>query len=270
MKENKKAINIVYNENCLETMRNWEDNYVDYIITSPPYNIGSATYKTKGKKGSKKYETYKDDKSIGDYLNWQNNLINEMLRVTKNHIFYNIQLVSGNKRAVLALIGSFQNKIKDIYIWNKNIATPNIQKGIPRSKYEFIIIFSKKSPDLRNFEDAKFDNYFSTVLDIDVEKNKYSDKHSAIFPEALPRTIMRNFGEDGDIWYDPFGGTGTTAVAAIKENKSFILSEIDKGYIDIINKRIEETIKIESQLIFNKKEINQGKILTLDLFQNEK
>ena len=49
-------INTIYNENCLDTIRDMPDNFVDYIITSPPYNIGNSTNKGKGKKGSKKYE----------------------------------------------------------------------------------------------------------------------------------------------------------------------------------------------------------------------
>jgi DNA modification methylase len=50
---------------------------------------------------------------------------------------------------------------------------------------------------------------------------------------------MINFGKKGDIWYDPYMGTGTTAIASIEEKKNWIGSEISKEYIDIANKRIK-------------------------------
>jgi site-specific DNA-methyltransferase (adenine-specific) len=58
-------------------------------------------------------------------------------------------------------------------------------------------------------------------------------------PLDIPRYFMQNFGKEQDLWFDPYMGTGTTAVAAIMENKKFIGSEISKEYIDLANKRLE-------------------------------
>ena len=66
-------INKIYCEDCLETMARMPDGFVDYTLTSPPYNIGG------------KYNNYKDN--INYYFEQQKSIINELLRVTKNHKF---------------------------------------------------------------------------------------------------------------------------------------------------------------------------------------
>ena len=79
-------INTTYNESNLITMAKMPDDYVDYVLTSPPYNVGSNNLNGQGKK----YDLHNDKLSDDDYFNQQKDLINEMLRVTKKHIFYNI------------------------------------------------------------------------------------------------------------------------------------------------------------------------------------
>ena len=63
--------NTLYNEDCLETMARMPNGYVDYIVTSPPYN----------RKRNDKYEDYNDD--VEDYFGWLVKIIDECLRVTK-------------------------------------------------------------------------------------------------------------------------------------------------------------------------------------------
>ena len=69
--------------------------------------------------------------------------------------------------------------------------------------------------------------------------NPFANIHKAIMPLDIPRYFMKNFGKQDDIWYDPYMGTGTTAVGAIMEKKQFIGSEISQEYIDLSNKRLE-------------------------------
>ena len=64
-----------------------------------------------------KYNNYND--KLDNYFENQKTLINELLRVTKKHIFYNIQMLGNNKIDFLKLLGYFNNKIKDIIIWQK-------------------------------------------------------------------------------------------------------------------------------------------------------
>ena len=63
--------------------------------------------------------------------------------------------------------------------------------------------------------------------------------HSAVFPEKLPKWFIKLFTQQGGIVLDPFIGSGTTAVAAIKLGREFIGIEKDKEFIDISRKRID-------------------------------
>ena len=90
--------NIIYNEDCLETLAKMEDNSIDLIITSPPYNKNfyapsGATNKVwsalRGRQIA--YDVYNDSMPPQDYENWQRKIISECIRVLKpsGSLFYN-------------------------------------------------------------------------------------------------------------------------------------------------------------------------------------
>lgn len=228
-------LNKIYCESNLETMAKMPDNFVDYVLTSPPYNVSSNT------SGLDKYKDFKDDMRLDEYFKSQSLLIKEMLRVCKKHIFYNIQMVSGNKFALNKLLGEFAENIKEVIIWNKGFGQPAIAEQVFNSAWEYIVILSNDEPNKRQFKDALFKRGTqSNIFKIkNSHSNKYASIHKAVMPLDLPRYFMQNFGVDKDIWYDPYGGTGTTAVAAIEEGKQWLLSEISQEYVDVSNKRLE-------------------------------
>ena len=66
-------------------------------------------------------------------------------------------------------------------------------------------------------------------------------KHSAPFPEALPSKIVSYYSYEGDVVYDPFLGSGTTAKVAKEMNRKYIGSEINEDYFKIAQKRLAQT-----------------------------
>jgi len=107
-----------------------------------------------------------------------------------------------------------------------------------------ILVFEKDYPISRQFRSAVFNR--GTLSDIwqigkNRNKKKTDDKsHGASFPEELVATILNNFSKPNDVIYDPFMGTGTTAVVAKKLNRRFIGSEILKDYCKTSQKRLKE------------------------------
>tara|TARA_R110000744_G_scaffold66576_1_gene136102 strand:+ start:224 stop:940 length:717 start_codon:yes stop_codon:yes gene_type:complete len=228
---NNLELNKIYCESNLETMKRMEDLSIDYALTSPPYNVGD------NKMVETKYEGYTD--KLDDYFENQKNLINELLRVTKNHVFYNIQMLGNNKVDFLNLLGHFKNKIKDIIIWQKNMI-PHIEHGVLSSSFEFIIIFSNDRPEKKKFYDGNFRGNFGNVIKtLNSHSNPFAKKHKAIMPLDIPRMFMTKFGKAKDVWYDPYMGTGTTAISAIMEDRKYIGSEISKEYCKVIEDRIK-------------------------------
>ena len=105
--------NRIYNQNCLDILKEIPDKEIDLVITSPPYNMNlrirdgkyvKRSYKEKG--FSTKYDGFKDDLPIDEFYKLHKSILTELLRTSKI-IFYNIQIVTGSKRAFFKFIGDF-------------------------------------------------------------------------------------------------------------------------------------------------------------------
>jgi DNA modification methylase len=233
---NNLQLNTIYNESNLVTMGKMPNDYVDYVLTSPPYNVGKNGLNGEGKKYNIHVDTLDDD----GYLEQQKTLIQESLRVCKKHVFYNIQMLSGNKSSLMKLMGFFADDIKEIIIWNKKHGVPAMEPGVFNSAYEYIIIFSNDQPSKRKFYDTTFRGNQNNVFVVkNTHSNPFASQHKAIMPLDIPRYFMMIFGKENDIWYDPYMGTGTTAVAAVEEKRNFIGSEISQEYVDLANNRLK-------------------------------
>ena len=247
--QSKIELNKIYNESCLETLKRIPDNFIGLVITSPPYNMnlrirkGEYCSRQIVKEISTKYEGFADNMPIDDYYEFHSEVLRELLRVS-NLVFYVVQVVTGSKRSIFKMIGEFSDNLKDIIIWDKKYAEPAIQKQVMNRRTEFILVFENDYPISRQFRSAPFKRgSLNDVWQIDRNRNngKSKDKsHGATFPEKLVATIIENFSKKGDKIYDPFLGTGTTAIVAKKMKRKFIGSEILKDYCKIAKRKLNE------------------------------
>ena len=240
-------LNKIYNMDCLEGMRQLPDESVDAVITAPPYNVGlyvSGDHYAKRNNSTRNGQAFNkyvgdmaDQMSMEDYYEWQCNVIDELLRISKGVVFYNVQIVTGNKVAVLQILGKYAGRIREVMIWDKQTAEPAMNPRTLNSEYELIIVFDQGDCKARQFRIGNFERgTMSNVLRIG--KNREND-HRAAFPLLLPRTLIHYFTPEGATILDPFMGSGTTAVAAIKEKRQFIGFELSKEYFDKAEKRIK-------------------------------
>jgi site-specific DNA-methyltransferase (adenine-specific)/modification methylase len=236
-------LNKIYHEDCLTTMKKMPDNFVDLVFTSPPYNMnlrirnGKYCSRQIVKEFSTKYEGFDDNLPIDDFYILHSKILNELLRVSKI-VFYNIQIVTGSKVAFFHMIGDFAPYLKDIIVWDKKHGQPAMQSGVLNRRTELILIFEREYAISRQFKNAKFDR--GTLEDIWCigRGKKISKNHGATFPIELANKVMMNFTNKGDVIYDPFMGSGTTAVAAKQHACSYIGSEISEDYIKTATDRI--------------------------------
>lgn len=115
--------NIIYNEDCLETLAKMKDNSIDLIVTSPPYNknfyapSSGADKSWSALRGRQiPYDVYNDSMPPQDYENWQRNIISECIRVLKpsGSLFYNHKdiLVGGVLSVLLmSMISMYINRL---------------------------------------------------------------------------------------------------------------------------------------------------------------
>ena len=245
MSSKKIKLNEIYNESCLDTLKKIPNNFVDVVITSPPYNMnlrirkGEYCSRQIVKEISTKYEGFADNLPIEEYNKFHSEVLRELLRVS-NLVFYNVQIVTGSKRSIFKMIGDFSQNLKDIIIWDKGYAEPAIQEQVLNRQSELILVFEKDYPISRQFKSAVFKR--GTLGDVwkigRDRKKERGQNHGAVFPEELIKTIIENFSKKNDVIYDPFLGTGTTAVVAKKLERKYLGSELLKTYYNISKKRL--------------------------------
>jgi len=233
---------------CLEGMKQIDNNSVDLIVTSPPYeDISGAGYN-----GSKK-----DILFFKLYSEFVDKLFNEYYRVLKKtgQIFFNVKSKTHIKTLKtphwLEFLESFkQFKFKSYIIWKYAGSFDSTSKRF-HLDYEIIYHLSK-SDDIYLNEKCGIKDPLTSVWYI--PHNIKNRLHPTQMPEAVVERILKVASKERDIIMDNFIGSGTTAEACLRLNRNFIGFEISPEYCKIANKRLEQ----ENLQDFIKKEQIRG------------
>lgn len=235
-------LNEVYNCDCLEGLQKMSDKFVDVSFTSPPYNDKGrkCDYDEHGilMNGQKNTHTkYKYIEFRRDWFEWQCNVIDELLRVSKKYVLYNVQGLVNNRKDIYKLIGRYSDRIHDIVIWHKPNGTPTGTPHKMSNRYEFLLIL--KCDGIKGVTvNSKF---YTNVIMLNSNKNReYSKIHKAIMSKPFCDEIIREFTQEGDIVLDPFFGLGTTGMSCVEQNRHYIGFELFEEYCEIAKKRIAE------------------------------
>jgi DNA modification methylase len=249
-------LDTIFNESCLDTMGRMPDRFVDLTVTSPPYdNLRDYT----------------------GYSFPFEQIAAELLRVTKSGgvVVWVVgdKIVKGNRSMTSfrqALY--FQDlgfNVHDVMIFKKK-NTPFMRSNAYTNCYEFMFVFSKgspntynpiKEPTVRHGIEKLVTNKGSdginrkVVSRLNAEKvrnnvweyavggggtttDKVAFGHPAVFPEKLAQDHVLSWSNPGDIVYDPFMGSGTTAKVAKLNDRHFVGSEISAKYCAIADERL--------------------------------
>jgi len=266
--------NILYNENCLDTMSKMESESIDLILTSPPYD-DLRTYNKHLSGNKTQYNGYSFPFE---------DICKELYRITKKG------------GVVVWVVGDATNKgsetgtsfrqalffkecgfdIYDTMIYQKT-GTPFPQKHRYNQTFEYMFVFSKGKPTTFNpimkknitagavRNSRKFRNADGEMIsgfngkpinEYGIENNIWLIKngmnkstkdiiafeHPAIFPEELAIKHVITWTKKDDVVYDPFMGSGTTAKASILLGRYWVGSELDENYTEITNERIKNVV----------------------------
>lgn len=203
----------------------------DIGFTSPPYNAN----KNAGGLIPKKYESNEDAMGDPEFEEFLSAFTAITLKKTR-FSFVNIQMLSHNKMPIFNWQNRFKEQIKDILIWTKNIAPPQINKGTFNSKWEYVFCFSEESPKSRSFPCMWHGQYPNIIQTENASRNEYAEIHRATFPVALPKWVIEKMDFCESV-LDLFGGSGTTMVACESLRRKSFLMELDPLYVDVIVSR---------------------------------
>lgn len=265
-------MNKIFCENNIETLRRLENETIDLVITSPPYD------------GVRKYNGFSFD---------LDSLAQELFRTLKTGgvivWVVNDQVIKGSETGT-----SFRQALKfidsgfllhDTMIYQKNSSTyPASAKSNRYTQiFEYMFVFSKGKPktaklicdkpnkwagytnwgkntkrlgegeQLVEIEKIKPVPDFSPRNNIWIynnsggyaSKDKVAYEHPAIFPEDLVNDHILTWSNENDLIYDPFMGSGTVAKMAILNKRNYLGSEISQEYVNISLKRIEPYLNVQ-------------------------
>lgn len=253
-------LNAIYNEDCLKTMARMPDAFVDLTVTSPPYD------------GQRDYDGYSFDfEKIAEELFRVTKRGGVVVWVVDDATVDGSE--SGTSfRQALYFKDQCGFNLHDTMIYLKSsFSRPSSNRC--HQVFEYMFVFSKGSPqtfhqilDRRTLSDrsgkasirqkdgslvkgkarvhpaegGRFNVWRYVTGKGHSTRDEIAYEHPAIFPELLAEDHIVTWSNEGDLVYDPFMGSGTTAKMALKNGRKFVGSEISAKYCDIAKKRLDQ------------------------------
>ena len=267
----------IFNESCTDTMeKHLSEKSIDIVLTSPPYctsnragKKSTATLKTETHSNPKyypslRYDMYNDNLSVEEYIEWSIKLFKLFDRILKKDgcVLYNISYSSTRRDmlflTVAAILEHSNFSLADMIGWKKKSALPNNTSPNKLTRiFEPVFVFARKN-EIETFACNKkvvsvrektgqkmYENVFNFI---DAANNDGACKlNKATYSSELCEKLLGIYGKAGMSIYDPFMGTGTTAVACKRLGMTCYGSEISKDQCAYAINRIEND-SVETRL----------------------
>ncbi len=255
MKLIKEYINNIIEGDCIEIMKEIPDSSVDLIFADPPYNLQLRNELIRP--NMTKVDAVDDEwdkfNSFEDYDKFSEQWLKECRRILK-------------KTGTFWVIGSYHNIFRvgkimhdlgfwilNDVVWIKSNPMPNF-KGVRFTNAHETLIWASKDDKSKGYtfdynlmknhnqnKQMRSDWYFPICNGGERLRDKFGKKiHNTQKPLALLERIVLSTSKEGDVVLDPFAGTGTTAFAAKKYGRNYIMIEKEGKYIPVIENRLKE------------------------------
>ena len=241
-----------------ESMTELPDNSVHLMVTSPPYNVGKE---------------YDENLSLKEYRELLKQVFKETYRVLVPGGRACINVANLGRKPYLPLHSYIIEDMHDIgflmrgeILWDKgSSASPSTAWGtylkannpVLRDIHEYILVFCKDTftrlnPHKRKSTISKeeFLEFTKSVWKFAAERASKVG-HPAPFPVELPYRLIQLYTFEGDVVLDPFVGSGTTCIAALKTKRRYVAYDIDKRYCNLAERRIKQFLQ-EQNTLFSK------------------
>ena len=257
-----KFLNKITNGNSLEILKKIPDKTFDLVFADPPYNlqIGKKLKRPDDSKVNGVNDKWDQFKDFNDYDNFCKLWLTESKRVLKDN---GSIWVIGTYHNIFRLGYHIQNMefwILNDVIWRKNNPMPNFRGTRFTNAHETLIWASKNKKSKYTFnyqslkclnDDLQMRSDWTLPICSGNERIKKNGKkvHSTQKPESLLHRILLASTNKDDFVFDPFLGTGTTAVVAKKLGRNYFGIENEKKYFETAKQRLERTIKMEDHYL---------------------
>lgn len=238
----------IYLGDCIEVMKSLNDESVDLVITSPPYNVG------------KDYGVIQENMELPEYEKFTYDWIKEAFRLLKPAGKFCLNVSATDKNQIdelhckickeigfeciekIVWVKSTFDKSKYI-ISRRNKSFYNINGSLHKC-YELIIVFKKPGSQYKKIEKKNFipDFWKNNIWNIPPVRDR---THPAPFPKEIPKRLITLYSRINDVVLDPFSGTGTTMKVASELQRNSIGCELNPFYAEMTMKRKIQNLVIQ-------------------------
>jgi site-specific DNA-methyltransferase (adenine-specific) len=237
------ADSILYNEDCIRSIKRLANGSIDLILTDPPYNLGNFM---KGRDTNLKKmrdnffgDAGWDDLSFEDWEKSMDNFFEESVRVLKKGGAMIVFMAIIKVESIIKIAERHGLYYKTTGIWHKLNPMPrNMNLHFVNSTEAWIYFTYKKRTGTFNNDGKVLHDFIETGVAANGER-KFG-KHPTQKPVQLMEFFVKVLTNEGETVLDPFMGSGSVGVAAKKNNRNFIGVEINENYFQIATRRIQE------------------------------
>ncbi len=238
-----------------ETMPELPNDSVHLMVTSPPYNVGKE---------------YDENLSLKEYRELLKQVFKETYRVLVPGGRACINVANLGRKPYLPLHSYIIEDMQDIgflmrgeILWDKESSASSstawgtylkATNPVLRDIHEYILVFCKDTftrlnPYKRKSTISKdeFLKFTKSVWKFPAERASKIG-HPAPFPIELPYRLIQLYTFEGEVVLDPFVGSGTTCIAALKTNRKYVAYDIDERYCNLAEQRIKQFLQEQDTL----------------------
>jgi DNA modification methylase len=270
----------VFNEDCLETIKRLPDNSIDLIVTSPPYLEMKSYGKAVTNKDDQEWVDWlvsifkslhpklKDTGSIiinvnAPIKNKCRSLAPQRLQVALSDLYCHFDSYIWAKKNGIPSASQKRLDGKHEYIFHftktnapkmdaSKVKVKKSEGALKRQEYSVQYpvdmvndggVVTSVAQNKMVDGDMRYPFSWLQFANASAMRDKPQNKHPAPFHPELPEFFIKMLTDEGDVVYDPFMGSGTTAYAAILLNRNWIGSELNPSYIELV----EENVRIAEE-----------------------
>jgi len=235
---------------CREVLSEIENDSIDLVVTSPPYNVDVE------------YEDYDDNKTKREYELFISEVFSQLDNVVCEHGRVCINISLKNDFGIVDTASIIKEKAIDQgweqrfeIIWDKGNSESSSAWGSWRSSssprpiftHEYILIFDVSDSKRKSQKHIPKEEFMELVKSVWNVKPETSSDHPAAFPVEIPRRLIKLNSYPGDTVLDPFCGSGSTLIAAEELERDGIGIELSEEYIKMVEERMVMNGNVEKE-----------------------
>ena len=247
------SLNKIYNQDCIDGMKDIPDNKIDLVITDPPFAINFKSKKANYNRIASRVLPGYNEIESKDYYNFTYNWMNQINRVLKKSGSMYVFSGWNNLKDILTALDENGFITINHIIWKYQFGVVTSKKYVT-SHYHCLYV-CKNNNERKFFPYSRFDKnaktsdgkslHYNDKEDVWNIKREYwtgDEKTPTKLPAEIIKKILEYSSEEKDVVFDPFLGSGQVAVVSKMLKRKYLGFEIVKEYYNFAKKRLEKNV----------------------------